>query len=324
MSPSAQGPGASPGPVRAGVSTAGGVALPRRSPLSLAGERLIESAIRLCGVSAVIFVVAIFFFIFREAAPVLFSREFHLGEFLFSTQWFPTSASNVRYGTLALTIGTLSVTGVAIALAVPFGIGTAIFISEFCGKGLKETLKIVIELLAAIPSVVWGFIGLTVMSRLTIALTGAPVGVNLLNGGIILALMSVPIIVSIGEDALKAVPDSYREAALAMGANRWQTVYRVLLPAARNGLLAAVLLGVGRAVGETMAVLMATGHSVHVPTSLLDSVRTLTANIAAELGEAPAGSDHYRVLFLTGTLLFAIAFAVNFMADLAIRSVRRR
>jgi len=285
---------------------------------------VLEAVIRLCGVSAVVFVLAIFFFIFREAAPVLFSRKFHLWEFLFSTEWYPTSASNVRYGTLALSIGTLSVTGVAIVLAVPVGIGTAIFISEFCGKRQKETLKIVIELLAAIPSVVWGFIGLTVMSRISIALTGAPVGVNLLNGGIILALMSVPIIVSIGEDALKAVPDSYREAALAMGSSRWQTVRRVLLPAARNGLLAAILLGVGRAVGETMAVLMATGHAVHVPHGLLDSVRTLTANIAAELGEAPAGSNHYRVLFLTGTLLFLITFLVNLGADLAIRSVRRR
>src|SRR5262245_25969600 len=324
----APGPGAPPGPpgaVAAGpVPLSGSVARPRRSVLSLLGEQLLEAAIRLAGVSAVVFILAIFFFIFREAAPVLFAREFHLWEFLFSPEWFPTSASNVRYGTLALSIGTLSVTGVAIVLAVPIGLGTAIYISEFCGKRLKETLKIVIELLAAIPSVVWGFIGLTVMSRVSIALTGAPVGVNLLNGGVILALMSVPIIVSIGEDALKAVPDSYREAALAMGANRWQTVRRVLLPAARNGLLAAVLLGVGRAVGETMAVLMATGHAVQVPHGLLDSVRTLTANIAAELGEAPAGSDHYRVLFLTGTLLFLITFAVNLGADLAIRSVRKR
>jgi phosphate transport system permease protein len=163
-----------------------------------------------------------------------------------------------------------------------------------------------------------------VMSRLIVSTTGAPVGVNVLNGGIILALMSVPVIVSIGEDALKAVPDSYREAGLALGATRWQLVYRVLLPAARNGLLAAVLLGVGRAVGETMAVLMATGHAVHIPTSPLDSVRTLTANIAAELGEAPAGSDHYRVLFLTGTLLFLITFAVNLAADFFVRGIRRR
>jgi phosphate transport system permease protein len=162
------------------------------------------------------------------------------------------------------------------------------------------------------------------MSKLIMRLTGAPVGVNVLNGGIILALMSVPVIVSIGEDALKAVPDSYREAGLALGATRWQLVYRVLVPAARNGLLAAVLLGVGRAVGETMAVLMATGHAVHIPHGVLDSVRTLTANIAAELGEAPAGSDHYRVLFLTGTLLFLITFAVNLTADFVVRGIRRR
>jgi phosphate transport system permease protein len=296
---------------------------PHRTRLSLLGEAALEATIRVCGVSAVLFVLAIFFFIFREAAPVLFAREFHLGEFLFSTSWYPTSATNVRYGTLALTLGTLSVTGVALVLAVPFGLGAAIYVSEFCGPRLRETLKITIELLAAIPSVVWGFVGLTVMSRILTTLTGAPVGVNLLNGGVILALMSVPIIVSIGEDALKAVPDSYREAALALGANRWQTVHRVLLPAARNGLLAAVLLGVGRAVGETMAVLMATGHAVQVPHGLLDSVRTLTANIAAELGEAPAGSDHYRILFLTGTLLFLITFVINLGADLAIRSVRR-
>ena len=154
--------------------------------------------------------------------------------------------------------------------------------------------------------------------------TGTPVGVNLLNGGLILALMSVPIIVSIGEDALKAVPDSFREASLAMGTTKWQLIIKVLFPAAKNGLLAAVLLGIGRAVGETMAVLMATGHSVQLPHSVFDSVRTLTANIAAELGEAAAGSDHYRVLFLTGILLFAITFAVNLTADFVIRGIKRK
>lgn len=287
-------------------------------------EKLFESIIRLCGISAVIFVLAIFFFVFREALPVLFSGEFSITEFLGSTKWYPTSSVNVRYGTFALIIGSFSVTILAMAIAVPFGIGAAIYISEFCNPKLKETLKIVIELLAAIPSVVWGFIGLTVMSKLIVTYTGAIIGVNLLNGGIILALMSVPIIVSIGEDALKAVPDSYREAAISMGTTKWQMIYRVLLPAAKNGLLAAVLLGIGRAVGETMAVLMATGHAVQLPYGLLDSVRTLTANIAAELGEAPSGSDHYRVLFLTGILLFCITFAVNLTADFIIRGVRRK
>jgi phosphate transport system permease protein len=291
---------------------------------AVVGERVLEALIRLSGVSAIVFVLAIFFFVLREAAPVLARESFSLGQFLFSTEWYPTSVTHVRYGTLALTVGTFSVTALAMVLAVPFGLGAAIFLSEFTSPRVRETLKVVIELLSAIPSVVWGFVGLTVMSGLIVRLTGAPVGVNVLNGGIILALMSVPVIVSIGEDALKAVPDSYREAGLALGATRWQLVYRVLLPAARNGLLAAVLLGVGRAVGETMAVLMATGHAVHIPHGILDSVRTLTANIAAELGEAPAGSDHYRVLFLTGTLLFLITFAVNLTADLVVRGVRRR
>lgn len=299
-------------------------ARPARPGWSVALEKGLEGVIRLSGVSAILFVLAIFFFVFREAAPVLFGRDFDLLEFLFDTAWYPTSASNVRYGTLALTVGSFSVTVLAMLIAVPFGLGAAIFISEFCSPRVRETLKIVIELLSAIPSVVWGFIGLTVMSKLIVQYTGAPVGVNILNGGIILALMSVPIIVSIGEDALKAVPDSFREAGTALGATRWQLVYRVLLPAAKNGLLAAVLLGVGRAVGETMAVLMATGHAVHIPHGILDSVRTLTANIAAELGEAPAGSDHYRVLFLTGLLLFFITFAVNVTADLVIRGIRRK
>jgi phosphate transport system permease protein len=297
---------------------------PQRKKWAVLLEKFFESVIRLCGISAIIFVLAIFFFVFREAVPVLFSKNFSITEFLGSTKWYPTSVVNIRYGTFALIAGSFSVTLLAMIIAVPFGLGAAIYISEFCNPRIKETLKIVIELLAAIPSVVWGFIGLTVMSRIIVSYTGAPVGVNLLNGGIILALMSVPIIVSISEDALKAVPDSYREAALSLGATKWQITYRVLLPAARNGLLAAVLLGIGRAVGETMAVLMATGHAVQIPHGLLDSIRTLTANIAAELGEAPSGSEHYQVLFFTGILLFCITFTVNLSADLIIRGFRRK
>jgi phosphate transport system permease protein len=284
-------------------------------------ESGIELLIRLCGISAIVFVFGIFFFVFREGAGFLF-HGFNPWEFFTSPEWYPTSQSHVRYGVLALIAGSASVTLLAMALAVPFGIGAAVFVSEFCGSRLKETLKITIELLAAIPSVVWGFIGLTVMNPLIITVFHAPIGLNVLNGGVILALMSVPIIVSIGEDALKAVPDSYREAALALGVTRWQLVYRVLLPAARNGLLAAVLLGVGRAVGETMAVLMATGHAVKIPTSVMDSVRTLTATIAAELGEAPVNSEHYQVLFIIGILLFSITFVVNLTADLVVRGMR--
>ncbi len=293
-----------------------------RNRLELIIERVIESLIWLCGVSAIIFVFAIFFFVFREGAGLLFSGRFNFWQFLTSMEWYPTSPRLVRYGTLALIAGTFSVTALAMLIAVPFGLGAAIYVAEFSNPRTRETLKIVIELLAAIPSVVWGFVGLTVMNSLIIKLFNAPIGLNVLNGGILLALMSVPIIVSIGEDALKAVPDAYREAALALGATRWQMIYRVLLPAAKNGLLAAVLLGVGRAVGETMAVLMATGHSVRIPHSPLDSVRTLTATIAAELGEAPVGSDHYQVLFIIGILLFTITFIINLSADLVVRGIR--
>ncbi len=286
-------------------------------------EPIIEGLIRFCGISAILFVLGIFFFVFREGAGFLINK-LNLREFLTSVEWYPDSPSNKRYGVLALIAGTGSVTVLAMAIAVPFGLGAAVFISEFCSQRFKETFKIVIELLAAIPSVVWGFIGLTVMNPLIINLFNAPIGLNVLNGGIILALMSVPIIVSIGEDSLKAVPDTYREAALALGATRWQIVYRVLLPAAKNGLLAAALLGVGRGVGETIAVLMATGHAVQIPHSLLDPVRTLTATIAAELGETPVRSDHYQVLFIIGILLFSITFVVNLTADLVVKGIRKK
>lgn len=286
-------------------------------------ESLIEALIRLCGISATIFVLGIFLFVCKEALPLVTDNGFHLREFLFSDQWYPTSAISKSYGVLAMVAGTFGVTFLAMLLAAPVGMGAAFYISEFSTKRTRETLKVLVELLAAIPSVVWGFAGLTITSRVIVRFTNADVGVNLLNGAILLALMSVPIIVSLAEDALKAVPDSYREAALAMGATRWQMAWRVLLPAARNGLTAAVLLGFGRAIGETMAVLMATGHAVNIPGSILDPVRTLTANIAAELGEAPAKSTHYQVLFLIGVLLFLITFLVNLTAGLVIRRERR-
>jgi phosphate transport system permease protein len=284
-------------------------------------EPLVEWTIRLCGWSAILFVGAIFVFVFVEAAPMLLGK-LNLVEFFTSTQWQPTSEVQPRYGILAMLVGTLSVTALAMALAVPLGLGAAVYISEFCHGRVKETLKVIIELLAAIPSIVWGFVAYMLLGPLILHGTGAAVGVNLLNGGIVLALMSVPIIVSVGEDALKAVPDSFREAALAMGATRWEVVYRVLFPAARNGLLAAVLLGIGRSIGETMGVLMATGHAVQIPTSLVDPIRTLTATIASELGEAVKGGDHYRVLFVIGLVLFFVTFVINIAADLIVKGIR--
>ena len=284
-------------------------------------EPVIELVIKLCGWSAILFVFAIFIFVFREGAPMLFGG-LDLVEFFTSPNWRPDSEVRSQYGILALIVGTGSVTLLAMLIAVPLGLGAAVYISEFASGRTKEVLKVVIELLAAIPSVVWGFIGIMVLGPILIKLTGAAVGINILNGGIILALMSIPIIVSVSEDALRAVPDSYREAAMALGANRWETVYRVLFPAAKNGLLAAVLLGVGRAIGETMAVLMCTGHAVQIPNSLLDPVRTLTATIAAELGETVSGDAHYHVLFVIGIVLFCIAFVVNLTADIVIKGLR--
>lgn len=285
-------------------------------------EMAIELLVHICGYSAILFVFGIFFFVLREGAPLLFGG-LDLKEFFTSTRWNPVG-DTPHYGILALLAGTASVTLLAMAIAVPLGLGAAVYVSEFSTPRMKEVLKISIEMLAAIPSIVWGFIAYMMLNPIIIAVTGAPIGVNVLNAGIILALMSVPVIVSVGEDALLAVPDSYREAALALGASRWEIVYRVLFPAAKNGLLAAVLLGVGRAIGETMAVLMATGHANQIPTSVLDRVQTLTATIAAELGETVQGDDHYRVLFVIGIVLFVIAFVVNLSADLVVKGIRGR
>ena len=283
-------------------------------------EPLIELVIRVCGWSAILFVLAIFAFVFKEAFPAF--AKLDIGEFFTSQNWRPDSPTNPQYGILALLVGTGAVTLLSTVLAVPLGLGAAVYLSEFCSVKVRETLKIVIELLAAIPSIVWGFIGVVVLGPILVAVTGAPVGVNILNGSIILALMSVPVIVSIGEDSLKAVPDSYREAALSLGASRWEIVYKVLFPAAKNGLLAAVLLGIGRAIGETMAVLLCTGHAVQIPRNVMDPVRTMTATIASELGETVRGGPHYQVLFMIGVVLFAITFMVNLTADLVVKGVR--
>lgn len=293
-----------------------------RARLERAVERGIEVLVHLCGYSAIVFVVGIFVFILREGHEFLLGR-FDFFEFFGSTEWYPDSVETPRYGIAALIAGTGSVVVGSMLIALPCGLGAAIFVAEFASPRVREVLKVVIELLAAIPSVVWGFIGLMIMNPLIIDLFDAPIGLNVLNGAVIVALMAVPVIVSIGEDALKAVPDSYRQAAEALGATRWQVVRRVLIPAARSGLLAAALLGLGRAIGETMAVLMATGHAVNVPHGPLDSVRTLTATIAAELGESPRGSEHYQALFSIGIVLFVITFAVNLTADLVVKGIRR-
>lgn len=286
-------------------------------------DKLVAALVFLGGISAVVFVLGIFVFVTGEGAGFLFGGLDPV-EFFTTINWRPTSNNKPTYGILALAAGTASVTGLAMLVSVPFSLGAAIFIAEFAQGRTREVLKVLVEMLAAIPSVVWGFIGLTIMNPVIIWAFNVPIGLNVLNAGIILGLMAAPIMTTIAEDALKAVPDRYREAAEAMGATRWQVVRQVVLPAAKNGLMAAILLGVGRGFGETMAVLMASGHSIHLPTSPFDSVRALTATIAAELGETANGSEHYQALFTLGILLFAVTFIINLTADFIVRGIRKK
>ncbi len=286
-------------------------------------DRAVQSLVFLGGVSAIVFIVGIFVFITKEGLGFITS-SFDIVEFFTSMRWTPTSENNPTYGALALIVGTASVTGTAMIVAIPFSLGAAIYIGEFATGRVRESLKIFVELLAAIPSVVWGFIGLSIMNRLIIDVFDVAVGLNVLNAGVILGLMAAPIMTTIAEDALKAVPDDFRQAAEAMGATRWQVIFKVVLPAAKSGLVSAILLGVGRGFGETMAVLMASGHAINIPSSVFDSVRALTATIAAELGETAVGSEHYGALFTLGIFLFLITFIINLTADLVVRGVRKQ
>ncbi len=284
-------------------------------------DRIAQFLIFAGGMSAIVFVVAIFVFVTREGLSFVFGT-LDAREFFTSIAWRPTS-NNPTYGALALMVGTASVTGFAMLLSVPLSLGAALYIGEFATGKTREALKILVEMLAAIPSVVWGFVGMTIMNPLIIRVFDVPVGLGVLNAGLILGLMAAPIMTTIAEDALKAVPDTYREAAEALGATRWEVILKVVIPASRNGLMAAVLLGVGRGFGETMAVLMASGHAINLPTSPFDSVRALTATIAAELGDTATGSDHYGALFTLGIFLFVVTFLINLAADVAVRGVRK-
>lgn len=285
-------------------------------------EKIIEGLIRVGGLSSIVLIAAILFFILKESYPFL-AGAFNFKEFFFSQEWYPASVVKIRYGILALLAGTMMVTLLSMLIAVPLGLACAFYISEFCSPRVREIYKILIEFLAAIPSVVWGFIAIMMINPAIIKTFDVPIGLNILNASIILALMSIPLIVSVGEDALRAVPETYREAAEAMGATKWEVATRILLPAAKNGLMAAALLGVGRALGETMAVLMATGHSIQIPESIFEPGRTLTATIAAELGESPKGGEHYQALFAIGLVLFCLSFVVNLTADVLIRGRKK-
>ena len=284
-------------------------------------EALIERAIQVSGVSAIVLVVLIFFFLIKEGTPAFLEVPFSS---LMSTRWYPIEA---YFGLVPLILGSLIITIGAAALSLPLGLATAIFIAEIAPTWVRDILKPFVEVLAGIPSVVIGFIGMLVFAPALRVTLNIPTGLTAFTGVLLLAWMALPTIVSVAEDVLDTVPKTYRDAGLALGMTRWQVIWRIVLPAGRSGILTALMLGVGRAIGETMTVMMVTGNAARVPLrprDLFMPARTMTATIAAEMGEVAQGSPHYHVLFAVGLTLFVITFIVNIAAAMVVfRQVKR-
>lgn len=284
-------------------------------------ESFITTLIKGSGYSAIIFVGLIFIFLVGEGLPAII--EVPLGN-IFSARWYPIEE---YFGIVPLFGGSLIVTVGAALFAIPIGIGSAVFISEVAPRWAREVLKPMVEVLGGLPSVVLGFLGILILAPYLRRLLDLPTGLTALAGGILLGGISIPTIVSVAEDALDAVPRSYRDAALALGATRWQTIWRVTLPAARSGVLTAIMLGIGRAIGETMTVMMVTGNAAVLPFNLgalFHPVRTMTATIAAEMGEVANGSTHYHVLFFIGIVLFLISLGINVAASAVVFRIKHR
>jgi phosphate transport system permease protein len=284
-------------------------------------EQLITGFIKAAGYSAIVFVILIFVFLVQSGLPTLIEVPL---ETLLSSRWYPIEN---YYGILPLLGGTIVVTVGALIVAFPLGIGTAIYLAEVAPRWVREFLKPMVELLAGLPSVMLGFLGIIALSPLLRGWLDIPTGLSALTASFLLGAISIPTIVSVAEDALDAVPKSYRDAALALGATDWQTIWRVTIPAARSGIFTGVMLGVGRAIGETMTVMMVAGNAPVMPKGLrviLSPVRTMTATIAAEMGEVANGSTHYHVLFFIGIVLFMISLLVNVTASTVIFRQRKR
>ena len=270
--------------------------------------RRIISGVALTGMTIMIFIL---FFLARESLPLL--REAALSDILAGKEWYPTYEPP-EFGMLPLVAGSVSVTVLSALMAIPLSLGVAVFLSEACPRLLREFFKPALEILGFLPSVVLGFIGMTLLAPWLQESLDLTTGLNLFNASFLMGIMIVPIVASIAEDSLAAVPNDLRDASYAMGATRWETTTRVVFPAALPGILEACLLGIMRAVGETMVVLMAAGGSAVIPESIFDAVRPLTSTIAAEMGETPVGSGHYHALFFAGLLLFLFTWAINLFA----------
>jgi phosphate transport system permease protein len=276
-------------------------------------DTVIETIIFMCGMLSIVFVVLIFGFLFKESFS--FFKDFGIIKFITGQLWYPAS-DTASFGILPLIIGSVLVTAGACIIAVPIGIMAALYISEIAPKGIRDVLKSSVELMAAIPSIVVGFVGMITLVPFVRTVFDIPTGLTAFSGSIMLAFMAMPTIVTISEDAIHSVPWQYKEGALALGATKWQTIRRIVLKAAMPGIIAAIMLGIGRVIGETMAVMMITGNSARIPHSIFEPVRTMTAVIASEMGETVRGSIHYRVLFAIALVLFMVTFIVNFIADL--------
>ncbi|MGE5572542.1 MAG: phosphate ABC transporter permease subunit PstC [Bacteroidota bacterium] len=284
-------------------------------------ERLIHAVLVAVAFSSLVFLVGIVLVLFREGMPIF--QKTGLARFIFGRDWYPTY-DPPSFGTLPLMAGSFLVTVGAMAIAIPVGVASAITISQILPGRARGIVKPVVELLAGVPSVVYGLFGMQIMAPLMMNVFDLPTGLTALTASIILGIMALPTVVSIAEDALSAVPGTYREASYALGATRWETISRVLVPAASSGIVTAALLGMGRAIGETMTVLMVAGGAAVVPTSLLQPVRPMTATIAAEMGEAPVGGNHYHALFAIAIVLFVVTLAFNMVADSFTRRFQRK
>ncbi len=285
-------------------------------------ENIIKSLFFLNGLLVVIALLGIFLLLLFNALPTF--KDVKFSEFIFRANWNPSAYLESSYGILSQVVSTLMVTIGSLIIAVPLGIGTAAYLSDVASPRVREIAKPIVEILAGIPSVVIGFLGIVLVGPLIAKATGNYSGLNALNGSVLLAVMSLPTIVSLSEDALGSVPKSYTEASLALGGNPWQTLIRVKIPAASSGILAATMLGMGRAIGETMTVLMATGNAPAMPKSFLEPVRTMTATIAIELGEVPYYTTHFHSLFAIGLVLFIFTFILNLVSDIILHRYEKR
>jgi phosphate transport system permease protein len=283
-----------------------------RKSNSLIYDILIEKFFLIVGLSSLFILFTIMVFLIKEGIPLF--KEVGISDFIFGKEWYPTS-DNQRFGIFPLIISSLYITAIASLIAIPLSLSVAIYISELAGSTVKEIVKPLIEIIASIPSVIIGFFGMVVVAPFLMEHFDVDTGLNLFNAALMLSFMVIPTIASISEDAISSVPMSLKEASYALGANRWETIIHIVIPASLSGIYTAIILGISRIIGETMVVLMVAGGAPIIPTSLFDPVRPLTSNIAAEMAEAAVGGLHYRALFAIGIMLFILTFIFNLIAD---------